>query len=221
MRFIVTGAAGVLGEAVVQRLVGDSHQVACIDRTVGRTGKTSEWFLAEDLAECDAARTAIARAAEWLGGVDALVHLVGAFEWKPVEETSLDDWRSLFAANVETAINAIQATLPWFAHGGAIVTVGAASAEPAGAGMAAYATAKSGIMRLSEALALELKPRGIRVNSVLPAIIDTPRNRADMPDADFAKWTSPGAIADAIFFLTSPASRAVNGASLDVTNGGV
>lgn len=163
--------------------------------------------------------TLIGEAAAHLGGIDALVHLVGAFQWRPVEESTFADWRRLYAANVETGLSTIQAALPHMASGGAIVTVGAASAQPAGAGMTPYAAAKSAVARLSKALAEELRPRGIRVNSVLPAIIDTPRNRADMPEADPAKWTSPAAIADAIYFLASPASRAVNGADLEVGNG--
>lgn len=220
MRVIVTGAAGALGQAVVQRFAADGHRIACIDRVEGPVREGCEWFITGDLADAAEARAQTARAVAWLEGVDALVHLVGAFEWKPVEETTLDDWRSLFSANVETAVSTIQAVLPSLERGGAIVTVGAASAEPAAAGMGAYAAAKSGVARLSEALAQELGPRGVRVNSVRPAIIDTPRNRADMPDADFSQWTSPGAIADAIYFLASPASRAVNGASLAVTNGG-
>ena len=73
--------------------------------------------------------------------------------------------------------------------------------------------------RLPEALAEELRPRAIRVNAVLPAIIDTPRNRADMPGTDPSTWTSPEAVADAIHFFASPASRAVNGAGLEVSNG--
>src|SRR3546814_19768233 len=96
--------------------------------------------------------------------------------------------------------------------------LGAASAEPAAAGMAPYAAAKAGVARLTEALAEELRPRAIRVNAVLPSIIDTPRNRSDMPDADFNNWVGPAAIADVILFLASPASRAVNGARLPLTN---
>jgi NAD(P)-dependent dehydrogenase (short-subunit alcohol dehydrogenase family) len=129
-----------------------------------------------------------------------------------------EDWRELLAANVGTAVNAVQAALPVFADGGAIVCIGAASAQPARTGMAAYAAAKSGLARVVEALADELKPRRIRVNAVAPAIIDTPRNRADMPDADFSQWTSSRAIADVICFLASPEARAINGTTVAATN---
>lgn len=219
MRVVVTGAAGALGAAVVDRFVAEGHQVACFDRMEGECGAGRAWFLVEDLADAGAAAEQIGHAARWLGGMDGLVHLVGAFDWKPVETTTLSDWRALYAANVETAVSVIQAALGHLTEGSAIVTIGAASAQPAGPGMAPYAAAKSGVARLAEALAQELKPRNIRVNSVLPAILDTPRNRADMPDADPSGWTSPDALAEVVHFLALPASRAINGASVETSNG--
>jgi NAD(P)-dependent dehydrogenase (short-subunit alcohol dehydrogenase family) len=76
------------------------------------------------------------------------------------------------------------------------------------------------VQRLTESLAEELKDRGITVNAVLPGTIDTPRNRADMPDADFSRWVAPAAIADVIAFLASDAARAVTGAAIPVTGRG-
>jgi NAD(P)-dependent dehydrogenase (short-subunit alcohol dehydrogenase family) len=127
---------------------------------------------------------------------------------------------ALYAANVETTVVTVKACLPSMAAGASIVAVGAASAQPAGLGMAAYAAAKSSVGRLIEALAQEIAPRGIRANAVLPSIIDTPRNRADMPDADPATWTSSAAIADTIHFLAQAGSRAISGALIPVTYNG-
>ena len=76
---------------------------------------------------------------------------------------------------------------------------------------------KSGVHRLTESLAEELKDTGITVNAVLPSIIDTPANRADMPQADFSKWVTPQALADVILFLASDVSQAITGALLPVT----
>ncbi|MBJ7440292.1 MAG: SDR family oxidoreductase [Sphingopyxis sp.] len=219
MRVIVTGAAGSLGEAVVHCFAQAGERVACVDRLEGGKGDGRRWFPVEDLSKPDAAERAIGEAAAWLGGIDALIHLVGAFEWIPVIEAPLEVWRRLYRANVETAVSAVRAAVPHCARGASIVTIGAASAQPAPAGMAPYASSKAGVARLSEALAEELRPMAIRVNTLLPSIIDTTRNRADMPDADFTTWVRPDAIADAIYFLASPAARAVNGASLSVTNG--
>jgi NAD(P)-dependent dehydrogenase (short-subunit alcohol dehydrogenase family) len=97
------------------------------------------------------------------------------------------------------------------------VNIGAAAAARAGIGMAAYAASKSGVARLTEALATELKPRRIRVNAVLPSIIDTPANRAAMPAADFTSWVTPGELAHVIAFLLSDEASGITGASIPVT----
>lgn len=218
MRLIVTGADGALGTAMVRRLVAGGDRCAALCGDGARADPASGRFHAGDLAdEGDAAR-AIGAAADWLGGVDALIHLAGGFAWQETASSRLADWRAMFDANLATAVASVNAALPRLPDGGAIVLVGAASAQPAGAGFGPYGAAKAGVARLAEALAAELAPRRIRVNAVLPAIIDTPRNRAEMPDADYTRWTSPDAIADAIAFLASPAARAVNGALLPVTN---
>ena len=121
--------------------------------------------------------------------------------------------------NLRTAVVCCKAALPALLERGAgcIVNIGAgAAAARAAAGMGAYTASKAGVQRLTESLAEEVKDRGVRVNAVLPGTIDTPRNRADMPDADVARWVAPEAIADVIVFLASDAARAVTGASIPV-----
>nr|WP_241557281.1 SDR family oxidoreductase [Croceibacterium ferulae] len=219
---VITGASGALGRAVVQAFADQGDQVAAIvRRPVADLPDGAHQIAAGDLANPASARSALGDAAAALGGgIDALVHLVGGFEWSTVEQSSPETWRRLFSDNVETTLGAVQAGLPWIGDGGTILCVGAASAEPAGAGMAPYAAAKSGVARIVEALASELKPRGIRVNAILPSIIDTPRNRADMPDADPAGWTTPAAIADVALFLASAQARAISGVLIPVTHNG-
>lgn len=217
MRVCITGANGALGSAVTDRFRADGHRVAGLQRS-GPEDASNGRFSIGDLSDPGVAKTGIARAVDYLGGLDALVHLVGAFRWRPVAEVSLDDWRDLARVNVETAVAAVQASIPFMVEGGSIVLIGAASAEPAGPGMAAYASAKSGVARLAQSLAAEMKPQGVRVNAILPAIIDTPANRRDMADADFSAWTSPEAIADTLLFLCGPQSRAISGALIPVTH---
>jgi len=217
MNIVVTGASGALGAAVVEGLQRRRHSLVLIDRVRSGTIE-SEREVVADLSDPESARRALVEARKALPQVDALVHLIGAFRWIPFAETTSRDWRELFAANVETAVNTVQAALPGLSDCGAIVCIGAASAQPAKAGLAAYAAAKSGLARVVEALADELKPRRIRVNAVAPAIIDTPRNRADMPEADPELWTSPQAIADVVCFLLSTEARAINGITLAATN---
>jgi NAD(P)-dependent dehydrogenase (short-subunit alcohol dehydrogenase family) len=85
------------------------------------------------------------------------------------------------------------------------------------AGLAAYAASKSGVLRLVESYAEELKAEGIRVNAVLPGTIDTPQNRAAMPGADTTTWVQPAQLAEAIAFLLSGAASGVTGTLLPVT----
>ena len=110
---------------------------------------------------------------------------------------------------------------PIGSFGGSLSEVGAtqlgATAVKAAAGMGPYAASKAAVHRLTEALADELKDEGVRVNAVLPSIIDTPANRADMSGADFTKWVAPADLAAAILFLLSDEARAVTGALVPVT----
>jgi NAD(P)-dependent dehydrogenase (short-subunit alcohol dehydrogenase family) len=123
----------------------------------------------------------------------------------------------MYALNVTTALNASRAAIPHLVASGSgrIVNVGAMGALQAGSGMGAYAASKSGVHRLTEALAAELKGQ-VTVNAVLPSIIDTAANRASMPKADFAKWVTPKELAEVILFLASDAASAVTGALLPV-----
>jgi NAD(P)-dependent dehydrogenase (short-subunit alcohol dehydrogenase family) len=135
-----------------------------------------------------------------------------------IEKGSVDTWDRLYAINVRTALIASQAALPHLvARGrGSIVYVGAHAAGQAGLGMGAYAASKSGVARLTEAMAEEFKDRGITVNAVLPSILDTPANRSEMPGADPARWVSPEALAQVIAFLLSDAAAPINGALIPV-----
>jgi len=120
--------------------------------------------------------------------------------------------------NLRSALLASQAALPLLLaqKTSAIVNVGAAAALKAGLGMGAYAAAKAGVARLTEALAEEFKTRGLRVNAVLPSVLDTPANRADMPEADPALWVGTAELSRVIAFLLSDEASAVTGASVPV-----
>ena len=145
------------------------------------------------------------------------MNIAGGFAWKTVEDGSVDTWEKLWSLNVKTCLNTTRAALTHFAEtGGAIVNVSAAATHKADTGMAAYTATKSAVSRLTESLASELKDRDIRVNAVMPTIIDTPANRADMPDDDFEKWVKPKELAQVFEFLLSPLSSAVTGALLPV-----
>jgi NAD(P)-dependent dehydrogenase (short-subunit alcohol dehydrogenase family) len=172
-----------------------------------------------DLTDAVAAGAAIDAVADRFGGLDALINVAGGFRWETLEAGSWETWHALFRMNVLTATNASRAAIPHLKRSasGRIVNVGANGAVKAAAGMGAYAASKAGVHKLTEALAEELKADGVTVNAVLPSIIDTPTNRADMPKADFAAWVAPQDLAAAMLFLASEEARAITGALLPVT----
>ncbi len=216
----VTGAAGALGSAVTSTLTGAGYRVIGIDHAPQITGGSA---LALELAGIDltvpaAAQKAFDRIKAECGSLSALVNLAGGFAWETIETGSIETWDRLFNLNLRTTLNATKAALPLLlAQGGSIVNVGAAAAAKAAKGMGAYAASKSAVARLTESLAAELLTRGVRVNAVLPSTLDTPANRAQMPDAPFDRWVSTAALADVIVFLISDAAAAVTGALLPVT----
>lgn len=216
-RIIITGGFGTLGAAVVRAALDAGAKVAAVDRaeSPGDLGG-AHGFGGVDLSDAASAQGAIDDAVKVLGGLDALVNIAGAFRWETIAGGKLDTWDLLYRINVRTAVAATQAALPHLKEGGRIVNIGANSALKAGAGVGAYTASKSGVMRFTESLAEELKERGITVNAVLPSIIDTPPNRADMPKADFDRWVKPQQLADVILFLISDQAAAITGALIPV-----
>lgn len=215
----VTGAAGTLGCKTVERLAAAKWIVVGIDRAPLPGDSPSDMDIdGIDLADESAMAAAAEKIRETFGRLDALVNVAGGFRWETIADGEVATWDRLYTMNVKTALVATRALLPLLrVNGGAIVNVGAAAAVKAAAGMGAYTASKAGVARMTEALAEELKDADIRVNAVLPSIIDTPGNRADMPDADFSRWVAPEKLADIIGFLLSPAASAVTGALLPVT----
>jgi NAD(P)-dependent dehydrogenase (short-subunit alcohol dehydrogenase family) len=218
-RIAVTGAGGALGSAMVREAVNSGVRVAAVDRLDLSSHAASGAVLlgGVDLTKPEDSQRALASAAEALGGLDGLVNIAGAFKWEKIATGGIEVWDQLYAINLRTAVNATRSALPYLTHqGGRIVNVGSMAAAHGGTGTGAYAASKSGVARLTEALAEELKDQGVTVNAVLPSIIDTPANRADMPTADFARWVKPEALAGVILFLLSDAASVVTGALIPV-----
>ncbi len=223
-RIVISGAAGALGAAVAQAFADAGGHVALLDRAADAKGLDKKlgaphFFLGNvDLADPSQAQRALDSVVSRLGGVDVLVNVAGGFRWETVADGKPDTWDFLYTINVRTALCACKAVLPHLPAGrGRIINIGAAAVAKAAAGMGAYTASKAGVIKLTEALAEELKDKGINVNAVLPSIIDTAANRADMPNADFSRWVAPAALADVIVFLASDAARAITGASIPVT----
>lgn len=218
-RIAVTGAFGALGAAMVQAATAAGARVAAIDRAPVPADYAAASSIGNvDLADTNAAQTAIDAAARALGGLDGLVNIAGTFRWEMLADGSADTWDLLYRVNLRTAVAASKAAIPHLVASGAgrIVNISAAGSVKAAAGMGAYAASKSGVARLTEALAEELKDRGVTVNAILPSTIDTAANRADMPKADFSRWVTPAQLSDVIVFLLSDRASAVTGALLPV-----
>ena len=216
---VITGGHGVLGRAVLEAARADGLNLAVVDHARGQTAPDGVLELGGvDLTDPAAAQQAMAAVAERFGGVDALLNIAGGFVWQTADDAE-PAWDRMFALNLKTALNASRAALPFLKQSpeGRIVNVGANGAVKAAAGMGAYAASKSGVHRLTESLAEELKATPVTVNAVLPSILDTEQNRRDMPDADPAKWVQPSDLARVMLFLASPESRAITGALIPVT----
>ena len=217
---VVTGASGALGRVVAETALARGARVAGVDHAASQIPATSDRIElgGVDLSDAAAAKNAIDAVAAHFGRCDALINIAGGFAFETVAEGEATTWQRMYALNVLTALNASRAAIPHLVASGAgrIVNVGAMGALQAGSGMGAYAASKAGVHRLTEALAAEWKGR-ITVNAVLPSTIDTPANRASMPQADFGKWVTPQELAEVILFLASDAASAVTGALLPVS----
>lgn len=219
----VTGGFGSLGAAVGRAALAAGAQVALLDRVDAAKAPAalSQAFAlgGVDLGTSSAASAAMAQIVERYGRLHALVNVAGGFRWEKIEGGSIDTWDALYQMNLRSAVNASQAALAHLPTGGdgRIVNIGAGAAAKAGIGMGAYAASKAGVAKLTEALAEELKDRGVTVNAVLPSIIDTAANRADMPNADFSRWVKAEQIAELIVFLLSERARAITGALIPIS----
>lgn len=223
---IVTGAAGNLGNAVAGAFADRGANLVLVDvkreRLERAFGSENEQriFAAANLLDMTDARKMADAALARFGQIDVLCNIAGGFRMgETVHETSDENWNFLFDLNTRTLLHTVRAVVPHMlsAGGGKIVNVGAFAAQKGAAQMGAYTASKAVVIRLTEAMAAELREKNINVNCVLPTIIDTPENRAAMPKANPAKWVAPADLANVIVFLASDAARAVHGAAVPVT----
>jgi NAD(P)-dependent dehydrogenase (short-subunit alcohol dehydrogenase family) len=226
LAIVVTGGTGALGQTIVGLLVRSGHRVAVpyrgpagwqsLQAAVGSAGNL--WGDSADMSDLAAARRFIDAAAREMGGLDAVAAVAGGYAGSGTLETTPDaQWDEMLRVNLASAHATCRAALPHLlGKGGSVVTVGSRSAEAGGAGAAAYAVSKMGVLALTRALAQECRGRGVRFNAISPGTIDTAANRAAMPQADRSQWTPPDAIARVVSWLLSPASAPLTGAVLPV-----
>jgi NAD(P)-dependent dehydrogenase (short-subunit alcohol dehydrogenase family) len=206
---IVAGAAGALGQAVVRDLCSRGHKVFAVDRIAAEIEDAESVIV--DLGDDAAVARCYDDIGQGNGPIGALVNVAGGFAWEPVAGGTAATWDAMFRINLATVVNSCRAALKYLERGSAIVNIGAAGAIRPGHGMAPYAASKAGVHALTESLAEELRPSGIRANALLPTVIDTPANRRDMPDADPAEWLLPEDAARAVALLLSDDAAAITG----------
>lgn len=225
---IVTGGAGALGGAVTNRLLSDGAQV-CVpleraahgDDLRARVAPAARDRLFTDVVDAtdlDAMTRFADAVVERHGRADILVTIVGGFAGGALVETDRATWDLMLAMNLTSAFVATRAVVPHMVRAGRgrVVTIGSRAVIPPGPGFIAYTTAKSGVIAFTLALSRELQPHGIAVNCILPSTMDTPANRAAMPDSDRKGWVPVESVADAIAFLVREESAHVTGALLSV-----
>jgi NAD(P)-dependent dehydrogenase (short-subunit alcohol dehydrogenase family) len=224
---IVTGAAGNLGGAVARAFANQGARLALVDLDPQAIERTRQGLPAgcesaafpTDLMDAQAVEAMASAVAAHYGRVDVLANIAGGFTMgPPVHETPDKDWELMLNLNARTVFYCCRAVVPRMltSGGGRIVNVSARAATRGVGHMGPYCTSKAAVITLTEALADELKEQGINVNCVLPGTLDTPQNRAAMPDQDPSRWVPLEALADVILFLASDAARAVSGAAVPV-----
>jgi NAD(P)-dependent dehydrogenase (short-subunit alcohol dehydrogenase family) len=216
---LVTGAAGGLGTAVTRRFLADGWRVVGTVRGT-EAGEPGAVAVSADVTdESDVARVVALAAGEPDAPLRAVLNLVGGFaQGGRVHETPVAEFEAQLRLNLRPAYVVTAAAVPHLiaAGGGSVVCVGSRAAVRPFAGAAGYITAKAALLTLVEILALEYREDRIRVNSVLPSVIDTVANRAAQPGADYSRWVTPEQIADVIAMLCSDVGAATSGAHIPV-----
>jgi NAD(P)-dependent dehydrogenase (short-subunit alcohol dehydrogenase family) len=225
---VVTGGAGALGQAVTTRLLADGATVCVpvefaedadrLRQAVPNADRGRLVLDTVDVTDLDAMTRLAAGVAERHGRIDVLVTIVGGFAGGALVETDRATWDRMLAVNLTSTFVATRAVVPHMvtAGRGRVVTIASRAVVPPAGGFIAYTTAKAGVIAFSQALAHEMRPHGITVNCILPSTMDTPANRAAMPDSDRTGWVPVDAVADAVAFLVRDESAHLTGTLLTV-----
>jgi NAD(P)-dependent dehydrogenase (short-subunit alcohol dehydrogenase family) len=218
---LITGGTGGLGGAVTGAFLAAGWRVVVPVRPGGESRVTpgAEPVPADVMKSTHIAVAADLAAARPDAPLGALVNLVGGYaSGGPVHETDLDEFEGMLRLNLRPTYLATAAAVPHLAAagGGAIICVSSRAALRPFAGAAGYVTAKAAVIAFAGAVAVEYASAGVRCNTVIPSVIDTPANRAAQPDADPSRWVTPAEIARIILFLAGDAAASITGAAIPV-----
>jgi NAD(P)-dependent dehydrogenase (short-subunit alcohol dehydrogenase family) len=221
---LVAGGTGGLGRAVSLSFLKEGalvhvtyrteEDIAALKKLAGGSAPSLAGHRADVTSEPE-----VAQILEAIGHVDVLINTVGAYAGgSPLWQTPLDVFEKMISLNLRSGYVLARGVVPLMLQQrrGAIVNISSRAAVDHAAGASAYAASKAAALAMMDSLAADLKGSGVRVNTVLPSIIDTVANRAAMPGADFSAWPKPGEIADVILFLCSDDARLIHGAAVPV-----
>ena len=234
---LVTGAAGGLGGAVAARFSEGGWRVVGTDLP-GSRAATDAWIPA-DLLDVDAIREMVAQSAATFGRLDAVVNAAGLWTEGPADHTTEEEWDRVVGVNLKALYFVTTAAIPHLVETqGCVVNISSDAGVQGNAGAAVYSASKGGVSNLTRALALELAPRGVRVNAVCPGDIDTPMLQGQArdfsgddpssyfrrlldgyPQKDRARFIRPEEVAEVVWFLAQPEAAAITGANWSVDFG--
>ncbi len=233
---LITGAAGGIGGATVERFVADGWHVAAVDINPVIPADNVLPVVA-DLRSVDQCRSAVAETVAWAGRLDVVVNAAGVWTEGPSAETTEAAWNRVVDVNLKGLYFVCSAAIPHLIESrGGIVNLSSDAGIQGNAGAAVYCASKGGVSNLTRALALELAPHGVRVNAVCPGDVDSPmlRGQADAspdaaayyakllagyPQGSAARFIAPAEIAELIWFLAQPSAAAITGANVSIDFG--
>ena len=218
---LITGAKGGLGSFVTEAFLAAGARVIGVSRSIQATDFSHPEFTAmpAELSSGEAARRLAGDVVARFGRIDALVHVMGGFAGgKSVAETDDATFEKMLDLNYRAAFFIARAVLPQMRQQGSgrIVAVASRQGVDPAPMVGAYSASKAALVSLVRTIALENKDRGISANSVLPGMMDTPRNRAGSPNADVSQWVQPSQVAALLVHLASDASAQVTGAAIPI-----
>lgn len=228
---LVTGAAGGLGSVLCERFAAGGWDVVATDRPDARAA-TGDWVPA-DLLDVEQIREMVAQAMAIHGRLDCVINAAGLWTEGASDATTEEEWDRVVGVNLKAAYFVSAAAIPHLeATGGNIVMISSDAGVQGNAGAAVYSASKGGVSNLTRALALELAPRGVRVNAVCPADIETPmlegqardfgggdpgayyaKLRSAYPQGERARFLRPAEVAEVVWFLAQPSAAGVTGAN--------